>query len=313
MESECYVTMPATSQARFWCFTLNNPEGMMDFSIVPDVRYAIYQHEMGDSGTPHFQGYIEFKKPKRLSWLRNRVASNAHFEMRHKRSDQQSCIAYCSKDEGRLDGPYIYGTPCTNPGGRTDVKTLKETIDSGASLTEVFDAHPNEFFKWPKGIQLGLTLKRKQRDFKPEVWLLVGPTGTGKTFFAHDRSGSQLYQKSPDKWWDGYDGQSAILLDDFYGWLPFHFLLQLLDKYPLNLEIKGATTPCLARTIYITSNKSPLQWYEKYSTVGAMAALFRRIDKFVVVPELGVYRQFSTFWEFENDLTGNVNPQTYIQ
>jgi len=48
------------------------------------------------------------------------------------------------------------------------------------------------------------------------------------------------------------------------------------------VEIKGAQAQFIAKTIYITSNKLPWEWYapevmKNYS----MSALLRRIDKFV--------------------------------
>jgi len=49
--------MAAPANARFWLFTLNNPEGLLDFDdFQGKVRYCIYSEEVGESGTSHFQG-----------------------------------------------------------------------------------------------------------------------------------------------------------------------------------------------------------------------------------------------------------------
>lgn len=48
---------------------------------------------------------------------------------------------------------------------------------------------------------------------KRGVWIW-GPTGTGKTTLAKFRYGDNQFFKSPEKWWDGYSGETVALLDD---------------------------------------------------------------------------------------------------
>ncbi len=68
-------------------------------------------------------------------------------------------------------------------------------------------------------------------------------------------------------------GQSTIVFDDFYGWIPFSLLLRLLDRNPLNLNQKGTTSPCLATRFFFTSNAAPSMWYRNV----AYDALDRRL------------------------------------
>jgi len=76
----------------------------------------------------------------------------------------------------------------------------------------------------------------------------------------------------------------SIIIDEFYGWIPWAFLLRLLDVYPLQLPVKGGFVPAHYDRVYITSNKSPLDWYTK-EKVGSFAPLLRRIDTCVKMTE----------------------------
>lgn len=84
-------------QARHWCFTWNWPGGEYEIGgprlTLEDFRwgrYLVYQGEIGSGGDKypegiyHYQGYVEFEKPVRLSALkkvlvmRMRLAAPAH-------------------------------------------------------------------------------------------------------------------------------------------------------------------------------------------------------------------------------------------
>ena len=55
----------STVQTRAWCFTLNNPVRDEPVPATEDPKqwgasYLVYQLEKGESGTPHYQGYLYF-------------------------------------------------------------------------------------------------------------------------------------------------------------------------------------------------------------------------------------------------------------
>ena len=96
--------------------------------------------------------------------------------------------------------------------------------------------------------------------------MLKGPSGSGKSRYVWEQH-PDLYTLDPPQcsnqsvWFDGYDGQDVLLIDDFDGWLSYKFLLRLLDRYPLRVQYKGGSIPLLATKIYITSTESPSDWY----------------------------------------------------
>jgi len=82
-----------------WCFTLNNYNDDDIGSVVPIFRglckVAIIGKEVGENGTPHLQGYVEFIKKCRPLSLK--LTNKIHWEKA--RGSKEENEAYCSKEE----------------------------------------------------------------------------------------------------------------------------------------------------------------------------------------------------------------------
>lgn len=90
------------SQGKYWCFTFNNYTVYQSETIETYFQEHGYKYimgkEVGESGTPHLQGYIEHEKRFRPSELKFQCCewSDLHWEKRKGKSEQAS--AYCAKD-----------------------------------------------------------------------------------------------------------------------------------------------------------------------------------------------------------------------
>ena len=187
---------------------------------------------------------------------------------------QQQAINYCEKQETRLEGPWRYGEPLEGrQGQRSDLLALKSALDEGSTDLQLWEEFFPTMMRYYKGVAQYQILKRDQRRWKSKVYVLVGEPGTGKSKWALDNF-PNAYWKQRGNWWDGYH-HDEVVLDDFYGWLPFDTLLRLLDRYPLLVETKGGQASFIAKTIVITSNALPREWYQN---IRNYAALARRID-----------------------------------
>lgn len=280
--------------ARSWCFTLNNPSRsgfyddceLLDFELFESVRYAIYQLEIGESGTPHFQGYLELDRAQRLSYVKN-IVPGAHFESR--RGTREQARDYCRKEEGRLDGPWEYGD--WNAGGqgtRADIASFKAAVDGGATDRELWDTHPMQLLRYARTLPFLREITQPKRTWKTEVTVVYGEPGLGKTHWIREQVGEEAFWKSPNtNWWDGYSGQADVVMDDYKSWLPWSELMQVLDKYPCRVQVKGGHAQFLAKRIFISTNFTPSEWYGKDEDSDRVRkypldALTRRVDKWVL-------------------------------
>lgn len=152
---------PAGQRARGWTWTRNNPPMTPDdllttFREDARIRYAVFQREVGENGTPHYQGYFEFHQPVTLTAV-TRLVPGAHFEKR--RGTMQQAADYCKKDDTRADGesgPWEHGEIPEEfaPGARTDLRELKEAIFSGKTKRQILDEYTDAVAKFPRFIDL---------------------------------------------------------------------------------------------------------------------------------------------------------------
>jgi len=289
--------MPPQSRPRNIVFTLNNyveadRQRLRDL----DAAYLLAAAEVGESGTPHLQGYAELKAPTSFSTLASTLAKRAHIEVcrdklkaeEYVRKGEQPHAEWSEKGVG---GPN-YGTNLEiwleygqkkQQGKRSDLDAVTEMLQSGKRLRDIAEELPIQFIKYSKGIQSWLQVSDtpRSKDEPLDVVVHYGPTGTGKTWKAmEDFPELFKYSVTCGQWFDGYDGQEQVLIDEYRGQLPFAMLLQLLDVYPLQVQVKGGFKQWKPNKIIITSPVHPALWYKNLDKDhdGLILQLQRRIN-----------------------------------
>lgn len=146
---------------------------------------------------------------------------------------------------------------------------------------DLADQHFGAWVRYNRSFTEYKRIRTAPRNFKTEVQVVVGPTGTGKSTYAN--SHEDTYFKQNSQWWDGYDGQTVVVLDDFYGWLKYDDMLRIMDRYPLLVQTKGGQRQFLATKLLVTSNSLPRTWYSKIfsDSKNALPAFLRRVDKWI--------------------------------
>lgn len=268
-------------RARSFCFTHNNygEDDLASLQALTFVKYGCVGKEIGESGTPHLQGYLLVKNPKELSAmikaLKNALGTAPHVEIC--KGSPQSNIEYCSKGGDVTE----WGTK-PKMGRRMDLEHAAEMVREGKRMIEIADEHPGTFIRYHKGIRAYKELHDAEkaagwRDVK--CYLLTGPTGCGKTRHAM-ASADRVYkiQGSDLQWWDGYEGEETILIDEYANDMKITKLLALLDGYKLRLPVKGGFTYAAWKEVWITTN---LMTLHDQAAEEHRRALARRITKTV--------------------------------
>lgn len=309
--------MPIRPRSRNWVFTLNNPTEDLDLTGTPDLVYAVWQLEQGITGTFHYQGYLMFSKLMYRTTVA-RILPMAHLEVA--RGTPKQCRDYCTKVDTQMAPPFEIGIfPGTSQGTRTDLCSLQKAFDSGLTDAEYATLYFDDFKKYPNLLANYITSQIAPRDPSQPICcrLFIGEPGLGKSryaFYLSQQLFGGVYRKFPGKWYDGYRGERAIIIDDFRGHsLSFTEFKLLIDRYPLRVEIKGSTCNMAATEFFITSNTDPSEWWSQEVVGNFSSAIFRRIDEvfhFVGLNQFRHYTSYSSYRAFNND--GSIAPQTFI-
>ena len=274
---------------RGYLYTINNPlsndyEEVKKICDDTSVKYYAWQTERGESGTLHIQGYVEYKNAVRATKV-TRALSRAHVESR--KGTPWEAWNYCTKDaRGTLEEDEDFSDnsttePPTGPGSRSDLNSIATAVLRGDAARDIAMEYPGQWIRYGRGIRDLMNVIQppdRPAGTKPEIVIYFGKTGAGKTRKAVDDNPS-LYivdqGTNGNVWFTGYKGESTILVDDFYGWIKYSFLLRFTDRYSNRLPVHQGSTPNLATKIIFTSNERPSQWYRNID----MSAFFRRVDE----------------------------------
>lgn len=271
----------SNQRLRNWCFTLNNYTNE-EYEFICNiccgeetgaegspVRYIVVGKEVGDSGTPHLQGYVELRAATRLTGVKKILgADRVHLESRKGTAVQAA--QYCKKQDAMFyeAGIAPRGSGSGEQGRRCDLEAVAAIVRNGASAREVFAADPSAFIRYNRGINAAIGLFSARRNSPTQSIWRFGVTGSGKSRDAFLEAESfypgsvvQLGDVS-GKWFDGITPCTrAVVYDEFDGTMPITVLLRILDRYPCQVPVKGGMVQFCPRIVFITSQYSPFHYY----------------------------------------------------
>lgn len=257
-----------------YCFTINNP-GAFDAIDLEQLRnhcsleYLVYGKEVGELGTPHIQGFVRFKSQVHFTAIK-RILSRAHIEIQKGTSVQAA--EYCKKD-----GDFVeYGSLVVKKTAKEKWRDIVQWSETG-EVEKIRDEYPDVYFLHrPKILSLRSAAPSILDELSNEWW--VGKTGTGKSSKLW-RDYPDHYSKQLNKWWDGYNGEHTVAIEEFNpesGKYLAHFVKVWADRYPFPAEIKGS---CLKRIrplrVIILSNYTPEECFSNENDLGPILRRFK--------------------------------------
>lgn len=270
--------MPVTKRSRGWVFTWNNYT-LHDLAYLNDLqcKYLIYGKEVGKQGTPHLQGYIHYHTLKSMAQVVKDMKRN-HVEIA---KWEDNAIKYCKKDGNFFEkGEKPLTAKVKGAKGKEywdeQLKLIRdgkhEDVDSKLQITLArnIDYIYNKY-----------NAKKKLEDTTEQNIWYWGPTGSGKSRKAREDCGDkQPYLKMCNKWWDHYQDEDIVLIEDFdkVHQVLIHHMKIWADRYPFLAEIKNCTRKIRPRKIIVTSNYHPMEIWDKKNDVDPIIRRFKIIE-----------------------------------
>ncbi len=266
---------------RSWCFTYFFEDESTFPQALPDgSAYLTYGYEVcPDTKRPHLQGYVHWSTPVRLTTCRKFLEAN----WTPCSGSPEQNITYCQKD-----GDYVeYGHRPQGQGGRSDLLSLKRAIDEGSSVPKLWEDHFSTMMRYNRGAAIYKKLKATARSRKTFCLFICGPPGLQKTTLANiiakSYSPNSVYtvpdSKGSGLYFDGYDGQQCVILDEMDGVRMKPTLFNgLADAFEYSVPVHGAGNVNWNPTLLIViSNYAPKYWWRK-RTADQLLQTTRRID-----------------------------------
>lgn len=249
-----------------WCFTFHYTDDTKDLvlkwwdALCAQAHYAIGGWEVcPTTGRDHLQGYVQFLKRRRLTELK-RLPNGLGVHWEPAKGDEQQNIDYCSKGGDTI----VFGDePRVINGGKREQQRWADTLKyAKAGQFELIDPQlqitqcKNLEFIRQKYLPKPDNLNHNTRH----IWI-YGPSGSGKSYNARALFEQKFYDKSQNKWWDHYNGEENVLIDDLEqenGRALIAHLKRWLDIYPFVAEVKqGVCKNLRPENVIITSNFHP--------------------------------------------------------
>ena len=224
-------------------------------------QYLLCRKGLNKKGEEHAHIYVNYRSPRVVS---SKNTFGAHIAKC--RGTPAQNVAYIESHH-----PDLVEEFGTLPKGKADISEmwtdftdeLKEgKVDKWSKMYARYEGYANRRLAEvkPKTFFNG-NLKHKN------LWLW-GPPRTGKSYWAEHFLPYDTYDKSPNKWWDGYQGEKVVILEDLdpeQAQYIAHYVKKWADRKPITAAVKcGSMKICPADFHFIvTSNYSIEECFNK--------------------------------------------------
>ena len=320
--------MEDNQQCKRWLLTFDNidvhgitHENIRECLSQFTLKYFCMEDEKTDKGMLHTHLYLETENNCRFKTVKSRFPSIAHIDKAL--GTPQQCRDYVRKEGKYKDSeksttsiPETFeeeGEITVFGRGQNRYEKIVSLIEQGLTNFEIIKIDPSYAFKIKDMdvIRYSIMVEKYARENRDlDVTYIYGAPGTGKTrmiFEKHD--GTDIcritnYKKDGTVNFDSYNMQPVLVFEEFHGQVEIESMLNYLDIYPINLPARYSDKVACFKTVYITSNLSLEEQYERIQKEKPFQwkAFLRRIHKVLEFREDGsVIDHGSPSWRDEWD------------
>lgn len=263
--------------SRNWLVTRNNFDAdakawLQGLFTTTKAVYVCGQLEVNTSGVNHIQAFANYSNTKKLGGITVydkfmhcdivRVNNGAH--------------DYCMKDDTRVEGPWEFGVKPIQRNNKKDWESIWEK----AKIGDIESIPKDILVKHYLSIKhIGKdNLKIKEATGLRGMWIW-GPSGIGKSRHARALAGDKFYPKMCNKWWDGYQDEKVVIMDDVgleHKGLGHHLKIWA-DRYGFIMETKGGASTDSYDSFIVTSQYAIEEIFDDEKTVEALKRRFKVI------------------------------------
>lgn len=278
-------------KTRGYCFTwFNYTDATIQFIKELNYTYLVFGYEVcPTTEKAHLQGYIHFTNGRSFEAVR-RLLKGAHVSISAGTAQQnrEYCLKIREQDTKANEIFYEDGTlPITaKEKGLKEKKRWRDVITNAKSgdFAAIEEENPDIYvrnYNVLKKIRVDNMQRGTDNQTLSAYWI-YGPPRTGKTHAAYTTF-PDAYRKDNTKWWDGYQGEDTVVMDDFD---KYHkglggYLKKWADKWAFPAENKGSSVGNIRpKRLIITSNYSINEIFgEDQTCVSALTERFNLIYK----------------------------------
>jgi len=257
--------------------------------------YCFAAREHSKEGKEHVQAFVQ------SHWTIRAIGKKFNYHVEFMRGTQQQNKIYCTK-EG-LEHFEFGEWKEHGQGHRSDLDAMLMMARNGSSDYEIALKYPTQYIMYGKRIDYYREVLRHakfKRETKRRVIFIQGPAGVGKTTKAYELCGCPKDQEMvhPEEvyvlsnsdntmWWNGYNGQKYVIIDDYNGGMKIDTFLGVTDPWwnkKVQVGFGGWNCIMSSDVVIITSTQSLDAIF--HDVPHRLAEVKRRVAEVLLLPRL---------------------------
>lgn len=264
--------------------------GIQSQSCIDKWCYVLHDKDVKEDGTPkepHWHIYLHFTNSRQFDYIAKWFDTPVQYVNKVKGKRFGDAVEYASHHNAPDKYQYDFGAIKANFDYEKAVLKNVKDKETAASIDKVITAIDNgeitpynvvnvltmqEYVKFDKQIKKAFEYRRLKRsqevDREMQVIYMYGGSGLGKTTYAKylaEKQGKTVFIcSSENDPFDGYLGQSCVIMDDIRGTnFKFGDLLKLLDNNTASsVKARYHNVAMECDLLIITTTKTPHEFYK---------------------------------------------------